>query len=115
MNPLVELWSHKQSFWLDFISRQLMTSGDLKKYVQKDGLRGMTSNPTIFEKAISGGNDYDSDLKKFALKGQTIEEIFENLTVKDIQSAADVLKPIYKSSKGADGFVSLEVSPDVAN
>ncbi len=115
INPLVGMWSQKQSFWLDFISRNVLKNGDLKKMVQIDGLRGMTSNPTIFEKAISSSNEYDADLKKFALQGQTIEEIFENLSVKDIQMAADILKPVFKSSKGTDGYVSLEVNPGLAN
>ncbi len=115
MNRLVELWSHKQSFWLDFIRRNMLQNGELKKMVQNDGLRGMTSNPTIFEKAISTGNEYDADLKKYALQGQTVEEIFENLAVKDIQMAADILKPVYKSSRGTDGYVSIEVTPDLAD
>ncbi|MCG3205183.1 MAG: Transaldolase [Elusimicrobia bacterium] len=114
MNPLVELGSQKQSFWLDFIRRSLLTSGALKKMVVEDGLRGMTSNPTIFEKAISSGSEYDADLKKLALKGLSTEEIFENIAVKDIQMAADILKTVYKSSGGTDGFVSLEVNPDLA-
>src|SRR5690348_5426954 len=108
MNPLVELWSQKQSFWLDFIRRQLLLNGELKTLVEKDGLRGMTSNPTIFEKAISGGEEYDDDIKKFASLGQSTEEIFENIAIKDIRLATDILKPVFKSSKGTDGFVSLE-------
>ncbi len=115
MNPLVELWSQKQSFWLDFISRAVLKNGDVKKMVEKDGLRGMTSNPTIFEKAIASGNDYDADLKKYALQGLSTKEIFENLAVKDIQAAADILRPVFKSSGGTDGYVSMEVDPDLAN
>jgi len=114
MNSLQQLWKHRQSFWLDFISRDLMKSGTLKKMITDDGLRGMTSNPTIFEKAISAGKDYDADLKKLAAKGLSVEDIFEGLAVSDIQKAADALRPVFSASKGEDGYVSLEVSPDVA-
>ena len=79
MNPLVELWSQKQSFWLDYIRRSVLLNGELKKMVTEDGLRGMTSNPTIFEKAISTGNEYDNDLKKFALKGVGVGAIYTTL------------------------------------
>lgn len=115
MNPLIELWSQKQSFWLDFISREALQNGDLKKMAREDGMRGMTSNPTIFEKSIAAGDKYDADLKKYALQGLTIEQIFENLAVKDIQAATEILKSVFKSSGGTDGFVSLEVTPDLAN
>lgn len=115
MNPLIELQSQKQSFWLDFIRRNILTNGELKKMVARDGLRGMTSNPAIFEKAISSGDEYDADLKKYALQGLPTDQIFENIAVKDIQMAADILKPVFKSSGGTDGHVSLEVSPDLAN
>jgi transaldolase/glucose-6-phosphate isomerase len=115
MNSLVELWSHKQSFWFDYIRRDMMLNGQLKKMVKEDGLRGMTSNPTIFEKAIAAGAEYDNDLKKFAKQGLRTYDIFEKLAIKDIQSAADILKPVYQESKGSDGFVSLEVTPDLAN
>ncbi len=115
MNTLQQLWNHRQAVWLDFISRDLMKSGRLRKYLAEDGLRGMTSNPTIFEKAISSGNDYDAELKKYALKGLGTEAIFESLAITDIQKAADTLKPVFVSSKGEDGYVSLEVSPDLAN
>jgi len=113
MNPLIELWSQRQSFWLDYIRKSLLTSGELKKYIEQDGLRGMTSNPTIFEKAISSGNEYDADLKKLALQRKSGVEIFEALSIKDIQKAADILRPVFKSSGGTDGFVSLEVSPNL--
>lgn len=115
MNPLVELHKHGQSFWLDYIRRSMFPSGVLDKLIKEDGLRGMTSNPTIFEKAISSGNEYDADLKKLALQEKSTGEIFEGLAVSDIQTAADKLRPVYKSSGGADGFVSLEVSPLLAN
>jgi transaldolase/transaldolase/glucose-6-phosphate isomerase len=115
MNALQELWNHRQSVWLDFISRDLMKSGKLKSYIQNDGVRGMTSNPTIFEKAISSGHDYDADLKKLGNSNLRTEEIFESLAIADIQKAAEALKPVFSSSKGQDGFVSLEVSPDLAD
>src|SRR5688572_12364754 len=114
MNPLQQLWTHRQSFWLDFISRDLIKSGRLKELIQKDGLRGMTSNPTIFDKAISAGTDYDADLKKFALKGLSVDQIFDELAIQDIKSAADALRPVHDESKGEDGYVSLEVNPDLA-
>lgn len=115
MNKLVELWSHKQSYWLDFIRRNMLKNGELKKMVAQDGLRGMTSNPTIFEKAIGAGDDYDQQLKALALKGLSPNAIFEEIAITDVRDAADILKPVFKSSKGTDGFVSLEVSPDLAN
>jgi len=115
MNPLVELQSLRQSFWLDYIRRSLITSGDLQRLIDQDGLRGMTSNPTIFEKAISSGDEYDDDLRKWASLGKPNEEIFENLAVKDIQGALDLFKPIYTESGGTDGFVSLEVNPNLAH
>lgn len=114
-NPLVALHTQGQSFWFDYISRHLIASGELSRLIREDGLRGMTSNPTIFEKAISTGAEYDADLKKAALKGQTNYEIFETLAVADIQKAADLLRPVHKSSGGADGYVSLEVDPNLAH
>jgi transaldolase/glucose-6-phosphate isomerase len=114
MNPLKQLWEQKQSFWLDFIRRNLLTSGELKKLIDEDGLRGMTSNPTIFEKAISSGSEYDAQLKKLASQGKTVSQVFEDVAVTDIQKAADILKIVYTASQGTDGFVSLEVNPDLA-
>jgi transaldolase/glucose-6-phosphate isomerase len=115
MNTLVQLWSHKQSFWLDYIRRDMLLNGQLKKMVADDGLRGMTSNPTIFEKAIAAGAEYDNDLKKYALQGLSTYGIFEKLMIKDIQLAADILKPVHKASGGTDGYVSLEVAPDLGD
>ncbi|MCB4755894.1 MAG: bifunctional transaldolase/phosoglucose isomerase [Elusimicrobia bacterium] len=114
MNPLVELHSHQQSFWLDFIRRDLVTTGALKRLIEKDGLRGMTSNPTIFEKAISTSVEYDADIRRSALQKKSDYEIFLDLAIKDIQKATDLLRPVYKSSLGVDGFVSLEVNPNLA-
>jgi transaldolase len=115
MNPLQQLYSKGQSFWLDYISRSLLTKGELKKLIDQDGLRGMTSNPTIFEKAISAGSDYDAELKKEAKKGKNPYEIFEELAISDIRRATDAFKGVYKESKSTDGYVSLEVSPTLAN
>jgi transaldolase/glucose-6-phosphate isomerase len=111
-NPLKDLLQFGQSVWLDYIRRNLITSGELKRLVDEDGLRGMTSNPSIFEKAISAGTDY-ADLLQ-SLKSMTDLDAkgrFEILAVRDIQDATDILRPVYDSSKRRDGYVSLEVSP----
>ena len=113
-NPLKALADFGQSVWLDFIRRKTITSGQLKQYVEEDGLRGVTSNPSIFEKAIAESHDYDQDIESMAREGKTIEEMYQNLTVTDIQHAADVFRPLYDRLDGADGFVSLEVSPHLA-
>ncbi len=115
MNPLFELNQFGQSPWLDNISRQLLESGELKRLVKKDGIRGVTSNPTIFEKAISSGTDYDDAMRELIAQGKTDAELYDALTVADIQAAADVLRPVYDAAGGADGFVSLEVSPKLAH
>jgi transaldolase / glucose-6-phosphate isomerase len=111
-NPLKDLLQFGQSVWLDYIRRNLITSGELRRLIDEDGLRGMTSNPSIFEKAIAGSTDY-SDLLK-SLKSRTDLDAkgrFEILAIRDIQDAADILRPVYDSSKRRDGYVSLEVSP----
>lgn len=117
MNPLVELEKFGQAPWLDYIRRNLLTSGELKKLVDNDGLRGVTSNPTIFEKAIAGSTDYDEALKAMISKSArtTTGELYEALAVEDIRHAADILRPVYDKTKGADGFVCLEVSPKLAH
>jgi len=114
MNNLTEIIKHGQSIWLDFLDRNLMDSGQLKKLIQKDGLRGLTSNPAIFEKAISNSSDYDQDIKELSNKGLDNEDIFFEIAVADIQRAADIFKSVYDSTNGNDGFVSLEVSPHLA-
>jgi transaldolase/glucose-6-phosphate isomerase len=114
-NPLKELLKFGQSVWLDYIRRNLITSGELKRLINEDGLRGMTSNPSIFEKAIEAGNDYDEQLK--SLESRTDLDAkgrFELLAIKDIQDAADLLRPVYEGSKRHDGYVSLEVAPGLA-
>ena len=116
MNPLKELLNHGQSVWLDFISRQLIRSGELKRLLEEDGLRGVTSNPTIFEKAIGGSADYDDTLREMlAANPKTpVGQLYERVAIEDIQAAADVLRPVYDETGGDDGYVSLEVSPHLA-
>jgi transaldolase / glucose-6-phosphate isomerase len=114
-NPLKALLSYGQSPWMDYIRRDLLTSGSLKKYIDNDGLRGMTSNPSIFEKAITGSDLYSdiltsSDAKKLDAKG-----LFEKIAIRDVQDACDIFKTVYTESKRRDGYVSLEVSPYLAN
>jgi len=103
-----------QSVWLDYIRRSLIESGDLALYVQK-GLRGMTSNPAIFEKAIAGTNEYDDQIQSLALEGKSAQEIYETLAIDDIRSAADILRPVFDESEGTDGYISLEVNPHLAH
>src|SRR5687767_13622918 len=113
-NPLLELKALGQSIWMDFISRGTISSGQLQKWIEQDGVSGVTSNPSIFEKAITESDDYDESIRDLTAKGMTSEEIFQSLTVKDIQSVADLLLPTYQRTDGRDGFVSLEVSPKLA-
>ena len=114
MTKLHELAELGQSIWLDYISRSLIASGELQKLVDQ-GLRGVTSNPSIFEKAIAGSADYDEDLNRLVRDGRSVAEIYENLAMSDIRRAADVLRPVYEKSGGADGYVSLEVNPALAH
>ena len=114
-NSLVELRKLGQSVWLDNLSRKLMDSGELKRLIDEDGVTGITSNPTIFQKAISGSTAYDASIQKLLAKGIKDEkELFLGLAFEDIARAADLLRPTYQASHGADGFVSIEVSPDLA-
>src|SRR5436305_11626533 len=114
-NPLFELYEAGTSVWLDYIRRTLMTSGELKRMIDDDAVVGMTSNPTIFEKAIGGSSDYDDGLRRLVGSGKSDEEIMLSLIVEDIQMAADVLKPVYDQTRHKDGYVSIEVLPRVAN
>jgi transaldolase / glucose-6-phosphate isomerase len=114
-NPLKGLLAYGQSPWMDYIRRDLLTTGELNKYIENDGLRGMTSNPSIFEKAIVGGNLYadiltSPDAKKLDAKG-----LFEKIAIRDVQDACDIFKPVYSETRRRDGYVSLEVSPYLAN
>jgi transaldolase/glucose-6-phosphate isomerase len=114
-NPLKDLQRYGQSVWLDYIRRNLLTSGELKRLIEEDGLRGMTSNPAIFEKAIAGSTDYTDLLNSLAEKSDLDAKArYEILAIRDIQDAADFLRPVYDSSKRRDGYVSLEVSPYLA-
>lgn len=103
-----------QAIWLDYIRRSFITSGELQKLIDQ-GVRGVTSNPAIFEKAIAGSDDYDTQMRELVTAGRSVNEIYEALAVQDIQQATDLFRPLYDETGGADGFVSLEVSPDLAN
>src|SRR5213083_2658166 len=113
-NPVRDLQKFGQSVWLDYIRRDLITSGELKRLIDEDGLRGMTSNPSIFEKAIAGSTDYADILQELLQKNLSSGDIFEKIAVRDIQDAADLLLPVYKATNRRDGYVSLEVSPKLA-
>jgi transaldolase / glucose-6-phosphate isomerase len=115
MNPVKALESHGQAVWLDFLARGFVAKGDLKKLIDTDGVKGVTSNPSIFEKAIGSSDEYDAPIGQALKKGdRPVSELFEHLAVEDIQHAADVLRPVYDHLAGHDGFVSLEVSPYLA-
>lgn len=113
-NPLLELQGQGQSVWLDYIRRDLITSGELKRLIDEDGLRGITSNPSIFEKAIAGSTDYAGFLDQLRAQGLSSGDMYERIAVRDIQDSADLLLPVYKATNKRDGYVSLEVSPTLA-
>jgi transaldolase/glucose-6-phosphate isomerase len=113
-NPLYAIQSFGQSIWLDFLRRRMLENGDLQRYIAEDGLLGMTSNPSIFEKAIAGSHDYDRAIHFLALEDKSVEEIYQALTVEDVRNACDLFRPVYDQTGGMDGFVSLEVSPHLA-
>ena len=114
-NPLLDLEAFGQSIWIDFISRGMITSGELQRLIDEDGVSGVTSNPSIFEKAIAESDDYDEAIRSFTLEGKTADEIYAMLMVEDIKMVADLLRPTYNRTEGQDGFVSLEVSPRLAH
>lgn len=114
-NPLKGLGEFGQSPWLDFIKRDLITSGELKRLVEKEGLKGMTSNPAIFEKALSTGDDYKLFIAGNAEKVKSAIELYELIATRDIQDAAETLRPVYEETNKRDGYISLEVSPSLAN
>jgi transaldolase len=115
MNPLVDIRRLDQSLWLDFISRKVLTNGELKRRIDEDALRGVTSNPAIFEKAIGGSADYDDTIMEQARQGKSAEDIYVGLAVADVQAACDLFRGLYDShDNSSDGYVSLEVSPKLA-
>jgi len=114
-NPLKQLAILGQSIWLDYIRRDLIASGELRRLIEEDGLRGMTSNPSIFEKAIAESNLYDQDIRDMALKKMDVKTIYESLSQRDVQNAADEFKSVYEKTDGKDGYVSLEVNPHLAH
>jgi len=114
-NPLLVLEAFGQSIWLDYLRRNALDNGELQQLITQDGVSGLTSNPSIFEKAIVDSTDYDKAIQILAKKGKSVEEIYQALTVEDIQRAADLFRPVFERLQGADGFVSLEVSPKLAH
>ena len=115
MNPLKRLNDYGQVIWLDFLSRRFIADGSLKRLIDEDGLAGVTSNPSIFEKAIVSSSDYDASLEAADRQGKLDERaLFERVAVEDIQAAADVLRPVYEATRRRDGYVSIEVSPYLA-
>ncbi|MEO8217862.1 MAG: transaldolase [Acidobacteriota bacterium] len=114
-NPLAQLAKVGQSVWYDQMERSLITTGKLRQLIERDDLRGLTSNPTIFEKAIGGSSDYNDSLRKLSDENKSRDEIYEALVVEDLGNAADLFRPVYDKHSGGDGFVSLEVSPTLAN
>src|ERR1700716_2594704 len=115
MNPLERLHEYGQAVWLAFLARRFIAEGGLKKLIEQDGLTGVTSNPSIFEKAIAGSADYDSSMNAVETDGDCdVMALYERLAIEDIQHAADALRPVFESTERRDGFVSLEVSPYLA-
>lgn len=115
MSQLRQLHEHGQSFWIDNLSRRMIKEGDLKRHVTEEQLCGVTSNPTIFNKAISTGRDYEEQIRQLTAAGRSTHEIYEELVTTDVRDACDVLRSVYDQSNGTDGFVSLEVSPHLAH
>ncbi|MHB1141866.1 MAG: transaldolase [Sulfuricaulis sp.] len=113
-NPLLVIKSLGQSIWLDYIERGMLASGKLTQLIERDGLAGITSNPGIFEKAISGRQDYEADIARLARRARNANEMYESIVLADIGHAADLFLPAYEQSRGGDGFVSIEVSPHLA-
>ncbi len=114
-NHLLEIRDYGQSIWMDNLSRDLVESGELKKLIETRGLRGITSNPAIFEKAIAGNKIYDADIEAAIRAGKPLMEIYETLVFEDIRNACDIFLPIYEESEGLDGYISIEVPPTIAH
>jgi transaldolase len=115
LNPLFAIEQLGQSIWMDNLSRDIIQSGELADMIQTRGLLGITSNPAIFEKAIAGNKIYDADIEAGIRSGKSLMEIYEDLAFSDIQAACDIFRPVYDSSNGVDGYVSLEVPPNIAH
>lgn len=113
-NPLTQLATLGQSIWLDYIRRDLIVRGELRRLIEEDGLRGMTSNPSIFEKAIVESPDYEKDIRAMVCEGRKANDIYETLSQRDVRNAADEFRPLYDRTDGEDGYVSLEVNPHLA-
>ena len=113
-NPLKQLARYGQSVWYDNLNRELVDSGALQRMVAKDNVTGGTSNPSIFEKAVGSGNAYDAQIRELAGQDKPVAEIYDALTVKDIQLCCDIFRPVYDGTKAGDGYSSLEVSPTIA-
>ncbi len=114
-NPIKTLSKFGQSIWLDYIIRDILVNGDLKKMIDEDGLRGMTSNPAIFEQAFANSQSYVDDIKKMTKEGHSLHEIYETLTQRDVRDASDIFRSTYDATNHLDGYVSLEVNPEYAN
>src|SRR5512134_3446619 len=114
MNPLKQLQQHGQSPWLDDLQRRLVAGGGLRRLIDDDGIAGVTSNPSILEKAITGSDDYRADIGRLRRQGLAAQDVYEHLAIEDVRGAADVLRAVYDASRRRDGYVSLEVSPHLA-
>jgi transaldolase len=114
-NPLKRLETFGQSLWLDYIRRDLITTGGLRRLIEDDGLCGITSNPAIFEKAIVDSHGYDADIRSMTREGKNAKSVLEALTQRDVRMAADEFRPVYERTDGNDGYVSLEVNPHLAH
>jgi transaldolase len=115
MNPLQELGKAGQSVWLDYMKRSLVTSGELKRLIDNDGIKGLTSNPTIFQKAVEGSEDYDDLFQEWAPRGASAGDVFEALAIRDIGDAARVFRPVWEQTRHGDGYCSIEVTPTLAH
>ena len=116
MNPFLDIRQFDHSLWLDFISRPILIDGSLQRRISDEALRGVTSNPAIFAKAIGESADYDAAIAALALQGHTTAEIYTSLAVADVQAACDLFRPLYdEAHNSSDGYVSLEVSPTLVN
>ena len=115
MNPLKALGEQGQSVWLDYMRRNLITSGDLQRLIDNDGVKGLTSNPTIFQKAVEGSEEYDDLFRDWAPKGASAGDVFEVLAVRDIGDAARIFRPVWEQTRHRDGYCSIEVTPTLAH